>query len=67
MLFGRVLGDVGPHEGRFEAINASADKTAHLYCIYVAVGQKRSTVAQLFEILRKNATWRSKQAAKEYI
>merc|ERR1740129_1722134 len=26
----------------------------HLYCIYVAVGQKRSTVAQLFEILRKN-------------
>ncbi|CAE7423235.1 ATP5F1A, partial [Symbiodinium sp. CCMP2456] len=37
-----------------KAINASADKTAHLYCIYVAVGQKRSTVAQLFEILRKN-------------
>jgi proton translocating ATP synthase F1 alpha subunit len=26
----------------------------HLYCIYVAVGQKRSTVAQLFEVLRKN-------------
>merc|ERR1712023_557757 len=26
----------------------------HLYCMYVAVGQKRSTVAQLFEILRKN-------------
>merc|ERR1719355_22222 len=25
-----------------------------LYCIYVAVGQKRSTVAQLFEILRRN-------------
>merc|ERR1719355_97110 len=25
-----------------------------LYCIYVAIGQKRSTVAQLFEILRKN-------------
>merc|ERR1719333_1765490 len=30
------------------------DTKAHLYCIYVAIGQKRSTVAQLFEILRKN-------------
>merc|ERR1712157_368500 len=37
-----------------KAINAGADAKAHLYCIYVAVGQKRSTVAQLFEILRKN-------------
>merc|ERR1712213_106476 len=37
-----------------KAINASSDVKAHLYCIYVAVGQKRSTVAQLFEILRKN-------------
>merc|ERR1711948_146328 len=36
------------------AINASANTKEHLYCIYVAVGQKRSTVAQLFEILRKN-------------
>merc|ERR1712045_1001284 len=36
------------------AINAGSDLKAHLYCIYVAVGQKRSTVAQLFEILRKN-------------
>merc|ERR1712061_330825 len=27
---------------------------SHLYCIYVAIGQKRSTVAQLFEIIRKN-------------
>merc|ERR1719224_246686 len=26
----------------------------HLYCVYVAIGQKRSTVAQLFEVLRKN-------------
>merc|ERR1711865_897940 len=25
-----------------------------LYCVYVAIGQKRSTVAQLFEVLRKN-------------
>merc|ERR1739848_73678 len=37
-----------------KAINAGADVKAHLYCIYVAIGQKRSTVAQLFEILRKN-------------
>merc|ERR1712012_947875 len=37
-----------------KSVNASPDKKAHLYCIYVAVGQKRSTVAQLFEILRKN-------------
>merc|ERR1712017_8252 len=36
------------------AINAGPDTKAHLYCIYVAIGQKRSTVAQLFEILRKN-------------
>merc|ERR1719351_689697 len=37
-----------------KAINASPNTKDHLYCIYVAVGQKRSTVAQLFEILRKN-------------
>merc|ERR1712139_508851 len=37
-----------------KAINEGADVTAHLYCMYVAIGQKRSTVAQLFEILRKN-------------
>merc|ERR1719151_245709 len=37
-----------------KAINASPNTKSHLYCIYVAVGQKRSTVAQLFEVLRKN-------------
>merc|ERR1712056_59031 len=37
-----------------KSINEAKDVKAHLYCIYVAVGQKRSTVAQLFEILRKN-------------
>merc|ERR1712139_330700 len=37
-----------------KAINEGPDTKAHLYCIYVAIGQKRSTVAQLFEILRKN-------------
>jgi proton translocating ATP synthase F1 alpha subunit len=35
-------------------INEGDDIKAHLYCMYVAVGQKRSTVAQLVEILRKN-------------
>merc|ERR1719221_649080 len=37
-----------------KAVNSSADTKNHLYCVYVAIGQKRSTVAQLFEILRKN-------------
>merc|ERR1719211_869548 len=37
-----------------KSVNASPDVKNHLYCVYVAVGQKRSTVAQLFEILRKN-------------
>merc|ERR1712070_59343 len=35
-------------------INEGPNVKEHLYCLYVAVGQKRSTVAQLFEILRKN-------------
>merc|ERR1719197_2408029 len=34
-----------------KAINASGDKSKSLYCIYVAVGQKRSTVAQLMKTL----------------
>merc|ERR1712203_903146 len=37
-----------------KAVNESPDKSQHLYCLYVAVGQKRSTVAQLFEILEAN-------------
>merc|ERR1712100_38624 len=37
-----------------KAINEGPNTKEHLYCMYVAVGQKRSTVAQLFEILRKN-------------
>merc|ERR1712084_161726 len=37
-----------------KSVNAGSDAKSHLYCLYVAVGQKRSTVAQLFEILRKN-------------
>eukprot|EP00747_Dinoflagellata_sp_TGD_P141657 gnl/TRDRNA2_/TRDRNA2_176157_c0_seq3.p1 gnl/TRDRNA2_/TRDRNA2_176157_c0~~gnl/TRDRNA2_/TRDRNA2_176157_c0_seq3.p1 ORF type:complete len:557 (+),score=133.24 gnl/TRDRNA2_/TRDRNA2_176157_c0_seq3:69-1739(+) len=37
-----------------KAINSSADTKSHLYCIYVAVGQKRSTVSQIYHLLEKN-------------
>jgi F-type H+-transporting ATPase subunit alpha len=35
-------------------INASGDESQKLYCIYVAVGQKRSTVAQIVRQLEEN-------------
>jgi proton translocating ATP synthase F1 alpha subunit len=35
-------------------VNASNDESKKLYCVYVAVGQKRSTVAQLVKILADN-------------
>src|SRR6195952_163728 len=34
-----------------KAINAGTDEGAKLYCIYVAIGQKRSTVAQIVKTL----------------
>src|SRR5438477_1775241 len=34
-----------------KAVNAGTDEKAKLYCIYVAIGQKRSTVAQIVKIL----------------
>jgi F-type H+-transporting ATPase subunit alpha len=34
-------------------VNAAADVNSKLYCIYVAVGQKRSTVAQICETLKE--------------
>merc|ERR1711935_861143 len=37
-----------------KAINAGSDVSKHLYCVYVAVGQKRSTVAQLAKTLEDN-------------
>jgi len=40
-------------------INASGDESQKLYCIYVAIGQKRSTVAQLVKTLEE-------QGALEY-
>ncbi|MEO0617933.1 MAG: F0F1 ATP synthase subunit alpha, partial [Pseudomonadota bacterium] len=35
-------------------VNARGDDSEKLYCIYVAVGQKRSTVAQLVKVLEDN-------------
>ena len=36
-----------------KAINAGGDEKAKLYCIYVAIGQKRSTVAQIVRTLEE--------------
>ena len=35
-----------------KSINASGDEKAKLYCVYVAIGQKRSTVAQIVKTLQ---------------
>src|SRR5919205_2188875 len=37
-----------------KSVNASGDEKRKLYCIYVAVGQKRSTVAQIVRALEEN-------------
>ena len=37
-----------------KGVNAGTDESAKLYCIYVAIGQKRSTVAQLVRTLEEN-------------
>ena len=37
-----------------KSINAGDDEKAKLYCIYVAIGQKRSTVAQIVKALEEN-------------
>merc|ERR1712054_537194 len=36
-----------------KSVNAGTDESKKLYCVYVAVGQKRSTVAQLVKILEE--------------
>jgi len=36
-----------------KSVNASGDESKKLYCVYVAVGQKRSTVAQLVKKLEE--------------
>ena len=42
-----------------KAINKSSDESQKLYCVYVAIGQKRSTVAQFVKVLEE-------QGALEY-
>ena len=37
-----------------KALNASNDEKIKLYCVYVAVGQKRSTVVQFTKVLEEN-------------
>ena len=37
-----------------KAANAGDDESQKLYCIYVAIGQKRSTVAQIVRALEEN-------------
>ena len=37
-----------------KSINATGDESQKLYCIYVAVGQKRSTVAHFVKVLEEN-------------
>ncbi len=37
-----------------KSLNASNDEKIKLYCVYVAVGQKRSTVAQFVKVLEEN-------------
>ena len=37
-----------------KSVNETGDETEKLYCIYVAVGQKRSTVAQIVKTLEDN-------------
>lgn len=37
-----------------KTVNAGDDESKKLYCVYVAVGQKRSTVAQLVKTLTEN-------------
>ena len=37
-----------------KSVNARGDERTKLYCIYVAIGQKRSTVAQFVKVLEDN-------------
>jgi F-type H+/Na+-transporting ATPase subunit alpha len=37
-----------------KAANKGTDENAKLYCVYVAIGQKRSTVAQFVKVLEEN-------------
>ncbi len=46
VIIDTILNQKGP--------NAGTDESKRLYCIYVAIGQKRSTVAQLVRTLEEN-------------
>jgi F-type H+/Na+-transporting ATPase subunit alpha len=37
-----------------KSLNTSGDEKIKLYCVYVAIGQKRSTVAQFVKVLEEN-------------
>ncbi len=37
-----------------KALNKGTDESKKLYCVYVAIGQKRSTVAQFVKVLEEN-------------
>ncbi len=37
-----------------KSVNATDDESQKLYCVYVAIGQKRSTVAQFVKVLEEN-------------
>jgi F-type H+-transporting ATPase subunit alpha len=37
-----------------KSLNTSSDEKIKLYCVYVAIGQKRSTVAQFVKVLEEN-------------
>ena len=37
-----------------KSVNASGEESQKLYCVYVAIGQKRSSVAQLVKVLEEN-------------
>ena len=37
-----------------KGVNAGSDESQKLYCVYVAIGQKRSTVAQIVKTLEEN-------------
>ena len=37
-----------------KSVNDTGDESKKLYCVYVAIGQKRSTVAQLVKVLEEN-------------
>ena len=46
-----VAGDTSLNQ---KEINSSGDESEKLYCIYVAIGQKRSSVAQIVKTLEEN-------------